>query len=175
VSRPPAATAIVIDRGELDLSPSGGLLSLSGTRGFSLVGGVTRSGGVAEAFEACVASDCAPGALIPLAAAWSGTDLPGSVTLDGTTYTQVGSLATSMTADVQFSGTLIAPPLTSRGFQTVTTPFTLRGQFVHAGSGGLLVAETFSGEGLARVSLASRSGTSGWSVGRVVYKLKHQP
>ena len=171
-NRPDTASAIVIDRGELDLSSTGGMLSLSGTRGFSLIGGVTRSGGVLAAFEACAASNCGAGAPIPLGAAWSSTDLPASVTLDGTTYTEVGNLATVTTAAVQFSGSLVAPPVTKHESQTATAAFTLVGQFVHA-EGGLLVTETFTGEGVARVWLVARQGGTGWSVERIVYKLKH--
>ena len=169
----PTASPIVIDRGDLDLSGTGGEMSLSGTRGFSLTAGVTRSGGVATAFDTCFASNCAPGALIPLAAGWSGSDLPGTATLDGITYSDLGSVATAAAGTVQFTGSLVAPPL-NRASQTATATFTLRGQFVHADPGGLLVTETFTGEGVARVWLASRQGDSGWSVERVVYKLKHQ-
>jgi hypothetical protein len=174
VGKLPTASLIVIDRGDLDVSGTGGGMSLYGTRGFSLTARVTRSGGVATAFDTCLASNCAPGALIPLAAGWSGSDLPGTATLDGITYTDLGSVATATAGTVQFTGSLVAPPLTNRASQTATATFTLRGQFVHADPGGLLVTETFTGEGVARVWLASRQGESGWSVERVVYKLKHQ-
>jgi hypothetical protein len=158
----------------LDLSPSGGALSLSGTRGFSFSGSVSRSGGIVDAFDACVAASCVPGAPIPLGAAWSGTDLPGSITLDGLTYTQVGSLSNSMAAGVEFNGAVLAPPLSDRGNQTAVAPFTLRGQFVHPDAAGLLVTETFTGAGIARVWLATRGDARGWSVERILYRLKHQ-
>jgi hypothetical protein len=116
----------VINRGDLDLSSSGGRIAVSGTRGFSLTAAVTRSGGILEAFDACLASNCDPGWTIPLEAAWSGTDLPATMTLDGKTYTQIGSLATATAAAVRFSGTVLAPPITNRGSQTVTAPFSVR-------------------------------------------------
>ena len=174
VGKSPTASPIVIGRGDLDLSGTGGEISLYGTRGFSLMAGVTRSGGVATAFDTCFTSNCTPGTLIPLVAGWSGSDLPGTATLEGITYADLGSVATATAATVQFTGSLIAPPLTNRASQTATATFTLRGQFVHAEPGGLLVTKTFTGEGVARVWLASRQGESGWSVERVVYKLKHQ-
>ena len=173
-SRPTTRDAIVIDRGELDLSPSGGALSLSGTRGFSFSGSVSRSGGIVDAFDACVAASCVPGAPISLRAAWSGTDLPGSITLDGLSYPQVGSLANSMAAAVEFSGAVLAPPLTDRGTLTAVAPFTLRGQFVHPDNAGLLVTELFTGAGVARVYLTNNGAGGGWSVERVVYRLRHQ-
>jgi hypothetical protein len=172
VSRSHADDRIVIDRGELDLSSVGGVIALHGTRGFSLSAGVGRGAGIAEAFDTCFAWNCAPGAPIPLGAAWSGNDLPATVTFDGTTYTGVGSLASLATAAVEFSGSLVAPPVPSRGSETATAAFTLTGQFVH-GTADLLVTETFTGEGVARVWLVNRQGGTGWSVERVVYKFKH--
>ena len=67
-----------------------------------------------------------------------GHRLPGTVTLDGTTYTVVGTLAAPTSIDVRFSGTIAAPPVKDRASRTATAPFTLRGQFVHADSGGLI-------------------------------------
>lgn len=165
------AARIVVNRGELDFSRNAGVLSLYGTRAFALTGHVSRSGGVIEAIETCVASNCEPGSSIPLGATWSGTDLPATVTLDGTTYTNVGSLATTAAADVRFSGTLVAPPLTKRASTTATAPFTLVGHFVHA-AGDQLVTETFTGEGSAKVWLVNRQDGPGWSIERVVYRFK---
>jgi hypothetical protein len=169
----PAASSIVIDRGELDLSSGGGRIAVSGTRGFSLTAGVSRSGGILQAFDTCFASNCDPGSTIPLEAAWSGTDLPATVTLNGTTYTQVGSFATVTAADLRFSGSLVAPAVTNRASQTATAPFVLTGQFVHADAGGQVVTETITGEGIAKVWLVNRDGGTGWSVGRVIYKFRH--
>ena len=74
---------IVINRGDLELSSSGGRIAVSGTRGFSLTAAVSRSAGIIEAFDSCFASNCDPGRTIPLDVAWSGTDLPATMTLDG--------------------------------------------------------------------------------------------
>ena len=162
---------IVVRRGELDFSRNLGVLSLYGTRGFALTAHVSRSGGVIDAIETCFASNCQPGSTIPLTAAWSGTDLPATVTQDGMTYANVGSVATATTADVRFSGSLVAPPLTKRGFATATAPFTLVGRFVHP-DGEQLVTDTFTGEGVAKIWLTNRQGATGWSVERVVYRFR---
>jgi hypothetical protein len=63
--------------------------------------------------------------------------------------------------------------LTKRAAATATAPFTLAGQFVHA-DGERLVTETFTGTGSAKVWLVHREGGTGWSVERVVYRLKQQ-
>jgi hypothetical protein len=107
------------------------------------------------------ASNCGLGSTIPLEAAWSGTDLPATVTLDGRMYTQVGSLATVTAADVRFSGSLVAPAVTNRVFQTATAPFALSGKFVHTGAGGQMVTDTFTVEGVAKVWLVKRDGGTG--------------
>ena len=175
VSAPATADApsrIIINRGELDFSRDAGALSLYGTaRAFALTGHVSRSGGVIDPIETCFASNCEPGSNIPLGATWSGTDLPATVTLDGITYANVGSLATATAADVRFSGSLVAPPLTKRGTATATAPFTLAGQFMRE-DGAVVVTETFTGEGSAKVWLVHRDGGTGWSVERVVYRFK---
>ena len=95
------------------------------------------------------------------------------MTLDGKTYTQVGSLATATAAAVRFSGSVLAPPMTERGSQTVTAPFSVRGKFVHEDGNGQLVTDTFTGEGVARVSLVKRESGTGWSVERVLYRFRH--
>ena len=174
VSAPVTADApsqIIINRGELDFSRDAGALSLFGTRAFALTGHVSRSGGVIDPIDTCFASNCEPGSTIPLGAAWSGTDLPATVTLDGTTYANVGSLATARAADVRFSGNLVAPPLTKRGTATAIAPFTLAGQFTREDA-GVVVTDTFTGEGSAKVWLVNRAGGTGWSVERVVYRFK---
>ena len=169
-----AEAAIVIERGELDLTSSGGTLRLEGTRGFSLTAGVARTGGIAYAFEACVISTCAEGAPISLAAAWSGVDLPATVTLDSATYASVGSVSETTTADVQFAGSLAAPPLSRRLSQTATAAFTLSGRFLRSDADGVVTAESFSGGGTARVWLTRAGEDAGWSVQRVLYQVKRR-
>ncbi len=53
----PTASPIVMDRGDLDLSGTGGM-SPYGTRRFSLAG-LNRNGNVATPFDTCFASNCA--------------------------------------------------------------------------------------------------------------------
>jgi hypothetical protein len=166
-----AGGAIVIERGELDLTASGGTLRLAGTRGFSLTARVTRGGGIAEAFESCLASPCAGGTPISLEAAWSGSDLPARVTLDGVTHADVGSVSQPTTAEVRVAGRAAAPPVSSRSSASVTADFVLSGSFVRM-EGDTAITETFTGGGTARVSLARIAGAGSWSVERVVYRIK---
>lgn len=169
--KPPDTGDIVIDRGELDFTAvlGGGEIRLVGNREFSLTGHVHRDGGIVEAVHACAASNCTPGTVIQLRALWSDTDLPSTVTLDGTTYTGVGGLMTS--ALVEFSGSVVAPPLTKRRLDQVTAPFTMSGRFSYPGG---VVA--FTGEGLVKVWLAQAQfpGSIGWEVERLLYRFKHR-
>ena len=169
--RTAAGGAIVIERGELDLTASGGTLRLTGTRGFSLTARVTRGGGIVDAFESCLAVQCSGGTPISLAAVWSGIDLPATVTLDGATYTDVGSAAQTATAEVRVAGTAAAAPVSARSSASVTADFALSGSFVRM-EGETAITETFTGGGTARVSLARIAAADGWSVERVLYRIK---
>jgi len=169
--KPPDTGPIVIQRGELDLGGgAGGIgqISLFGNRGFSLVAQVdVSSGNVAL----CHATPCAPGATTSLLAIWLGNDLRGTVTLDGVTYSNLGSQFVFGT--VQFDGSVVAPPLTRRGADQVRAPFTLTGEFVADNGGGNVLNVSFSGAGTATVDLAQIPGTSDWDVAHVLYRIKH--
>jgi hypothetical protein len=165
-----AAGPIVVDRGSLEYSGQRGIASLAGTRGFSLKATPAGAAGVVEAMDAC-ADGCAPSAAIPLRAFWSGSDLDAVVTLDGTSYEHVGSLATDTSASIEFVATAVAPPANRRGRADVTVPFSFNGQFTHFDAAGAAVNEAIQGAGSVRVSLAW-SGTS-WSVESLAYRFKH--
>lgn len=162
--------AIVVDRGELAFEGTAGTLRLFGSRGFSLIAGVSVGGGVPEPYVACFNSNCAPGQRIPLGASWSGTDLLATVTLDGNTYTDVGAADSLTGADVTFTGEVVAPPLTKRGSEIVRATFSVLGHFAHDGT-----IEEFKGTGIVKIWLDHTAGSTGWRVPRLLYQLKHQP
>lgn len=164
--KPPADGPIAVHRGELDLSGRTGTLSLLGNRGFSLTGTVSVVGGNVPQ---CTLG-CQPGGSIPLLALWVGSDLSATVTLDGATYS-IGS-ATGPFGTVQFDGSAVAPPFTSRGLAKVKAPFMLTGEFVRDEGDGLLVRAPFTGEGVATVWLSQIPGGSSWWVDRVLYSVK---
>jgi len=166
-----ATNAIVVDRGEFDYAGNSGVLTLYGSRGFSLAARVSGTSGVMLAVDAC-ATSCPAGAVIPLTASWSGNDLPAVVTLEGVTYTDVGSLSGLTSATVQFAGIAVTPPMGRPGRAVVTTPFTLTGEFIHADGDDGVVSDTLRGEGVAKVALVL--GRGGWTVESVTYKFKHE-
>jgi hypothetical protein len=173
-ARPISADPVVIDRGQLDVSAEGGELTLYGTRGFSLTAPVTRSSGIVAALDTCFASNCVPGAEIALLAQWSGNDLPATVTLDGVTYSQVGSLTDATSGLIQFTGVAAAPPLGTQDVDAVKAPFTVTGAFTHEVDGEL-VTVPFAGEGVVKVWLVHQPSGIGWSVQRLLYRVKHEP
>jgi hypothetical protein len=171
-SKPDASAAIVIDKGELDFDVrANGQLYIEGNRGFSLSAIVSKNGGIFTPYTACQASNCTPGTPIGLAAFWVGNDLIATVTLDGTTYTGVGLLSVHAHAEIQFLGRAVAPPLTRRGEDVITAPFTMTGKF-HA-QNGVSVNEEFSGAGVAKLWLVHHPSGNGWFVERVLYRFKH--
>ena len=170
-AKPSADEDVVIERGELDINHQSGRISIEGSREFSLTAGVSPLGGVVQAFVSCASSNCGPGTSIPMNAVWSGNDLVAVVTLDGSTYS-VGSASRPSSALVQFSGNVVAPELTKRGFDQVTAPFSMTGRLTST-EYGTLISETFTGEGVVKVWFAQTPAGTGWSVTRLLYRFKH--
>jgi hypothetical protein len=170
-SRKPAGDGpIVIKHGELDFfGHLGGEVRLKDQhRGFSLIAFGTRTGGIVRI--GCLAAPCAPGDVFPLNASWSDTDFHATVTLDGTTYTELGHLSGMHgTARISFNGSAVAPPVNKRGSAKVTAPFTM--------DGGFRVPDhpfmPYSGAGVATIWLEAWG--TGWLVTRVLYEFRNQP
>ena len=171
VAKPSAEDTVVIERGELDIDHLTGQISIEGNREFSLIATVSPQAGAVQAFISCAYSNCTPGTSIPLNATWSGSDLVAVVTLDGITY-PVGTVSRPSSALVQFSGTVVAPALTKRGFDQVTAPFSMTGRLTST-EYGRSISETFTGEGVVKVWFARSSAGTGWSVTRLLYRFKH--
>ncbi len=78
--------------------------------------------------------DCLPGAILDLEAHFSGMDLPGTATLDGQTFTNVGSLTSSSGMWATWSGGMPIP----HGFEggTLMAPFAFVGFFQFNGPNG---------------------------------------
>jgi regulation of enolase protein 1 (concanavalin A-like superfamily) len=164
------AQTINITSGYLDMNPDAGPLQLGGDRGFSMASGVDVSGGIFNP-QLCNMNPvhCVPGGTIDLHAHWLGNDLNGFVTLDGTTFSDVGSLSSVNQMSVDFYGTATLPP--GAPSATVTAPFTLTGYFTKNAPAGPSTTETLRGTGTATLFL--RLGNSGlpnsWYISRVLY------
>jgi hypothetical protein len=106
-----------------DGSPS---ITLSGG-GFTFAGTGFLTGGVFAPWNDCLVPNCVPGTTIDLHAFWLGSDLPGTATVDGRTFQNVGSLATDASLLAEWIGSVLIPTDFTGG--TLTAPFSFSGQF----------------------------------------------
>lgn len=149
----------------LDMNPDPGSLRLEGDRGFTFNGQVATFGGVFVPAQVCrfYGGACGPGDTVSLRGYWSGLDAPGTATLDGVTYTRVGSGDSSIV--VEFEGSFVLPPLADSA--SVVAPFRFDGTFHHPGG-----SETLTGTGSATVWLERDANVAGrWRLTRVLYQL----
>ena len=118
-----AAKTIKITQGTLALqSLIGGTVVLKGSHGFSFDGRVIS--GLDPSTFCSVFDPCQPGATVPFMATWVGTDIPGTVRLQGDEFA-VGS-ADSASMYIELTGSFVAPAhLTDAA--SVTVPFAASG------------------------------------------------
>jgi PEP-CTERM motif len=120
VSSPARADKVALTGGVLDLdvgADAPGPVQLTGDRGFTFNGflyGVVFGLG----------DPLPPGTAVTLQIGGSGFDLPGTATLDGTTYTDVGGAHSDTSASLLFSTTAMLPAVLSAP-TAVTAPFLL--------------------------------------------------
>ena len=102
--RPAGADQILVTGGSLQMGSSTGTVSIQGDRGFTLAATVGVSDSFFAPWSQCLLP-CAPGTNVSLDATFVGSSLHGAtVTLDGLTYTNVGSAASSDSAALFFTG-----------------------------------------------------------------------
>lgn len=109
--------------GSVRIAVSGDGFTFSGTGG-------AATGGIFQPLIECGVPECRAGTAIDLKALWSDTDLPGSATYQGETFSHVGSASSgidtsSMTVD--WTGTLTLPADFAGG--TATAPLLFNGTF----------------------------------------------
>lgn len=129
---PARAETIIITSGVFDwvrTPATAGSLTLAG-EGFTFSGNTLFGNFVPE--RQCLVPECFGGTTVDLQSRWIGGDLPGTATLYGTTYTNVGSTASPTALDAQFSGSLVIPTSFTGG--VVTAPFSFVGTFSYAGA-----------------------------------------
>jgi hypothetical protein len=153
------AEPIQITGGSLQLAAASvgasGTLSLVGNeRGFTLLANVGTSEGIFQPWQQCQAApNCVPAATVDLHAYWVGLGSVATVTLDGLTFTNVGSLASDDSAVLEFTGAAVAPEF-GAGAASLVAPFDFEGRFVRSmGSGA-----TLSGHGIATLFLTQSFG-----------------
>jgi PEP-CTERM motif len=127
--RPAVADEILVTGGSLQMGSSTGAVSLQGDRGFTLAATVDVFDSVFAPWIQCFVS-CPAGTNVSLNATFLASSLHGAtVTLDGLTYTNVGSAASSDTASLFFTGGPVVLPLANQDLVTLTAPFLLTGSF----------------------------------------------
>jgi hypothetical protein len=178
MDHPRAAGTIQLAGGVLDMSP--GPLSLQDSsysgRRFTFQSHASRSSGLWGP-DRCNGdpAHCRPGDVLDLLFSVGGNDLPGTATLDGVTYSHVGSIDSPNQMNVQFTGSTVLPPMAASA--TITASFNLTGTFTHTQSGSSSIAqEDLTGRGTATISLVPDQGTpASWFVAHVRYTLSWLP
>jgi PEP-CTERM motif-containing protein len=173
-----SAEPIQITSGALNMGQLAGTMNLAGDRGFTLTAGVDVIESNFQPWVKCTGSPCGPGTVIPLTAVFVGGGFfGGTVTLDGETFSNIGSASSLSSASLQFSGSVVAPEL-SGSLATVSAPFLMQGTFSHpAGVGLPSIVEMLFGQGTASVTLGRVGGGSTgfpdtWAYRAAVYEFQ---
>jgi hypothetical protein len=152
-----AATTIKITQGTLALeSLRPGTVALRGSHGFRFDGYVQ---GGDEPSNACGPfNPCFPGASVPFRAAWLGTDIPGTVRIQGDEF-RVGS-GDASSLYIELSGSFVAPAhLTDTA--SVTVPFTAVGSVAQ---GYPFPPFQLIGDGTVTFTLQWQTWIDGWAI-----------
>lgn len=152
-----AAKTIKITQGTLAVqSLVAGSVLLRGSHGFSFDGRVTS--GLEPSTFCSVFDPCQPGATVPFMATWVGTDIPGTVRLQGDEF-PVGS-ADSGSMYIELAGSFVAPAhLTDTA--SVTVPFTSSGLLSR---GYPFPAVPLTGSGEVTFRLEWQTAIGGWGI-----------
>jgi len=128
-------------------------IDMAGTQGFTLRGTPRSLDGRLDPFGQC--GGCAPGVSIDLDTVFGGLAFQGTsvATLKGVEFTDIGSLeeGKSVSAEIEFTGTAIAPPWANGAHATISAPFAFNGLFITTPF--LPGATLLTGSGIATLSL----------------------
>jgi PEP-CTERM motif len=152
-SAPLRADPIALTGGVLDLvvttgGTGGGLVRVTGDRGFTFIAGMNGF------FAPPVGNPMVPGTSIALEGRANGLDLTGSATLDGVTYTGVGGLDSAAQASLRFTTSPATLPSLLNPPSEITAPFRLDLIFTPDG----LVNHSLRGTGMATIFLDEDRG-----------------
>jgi hypothetical protein len=123
-----SADPIQITSGALDWRATGPAIEVTmAGEGFTFAGRTNRVEGIFGPIEQCGLPDCGAGTTVDLHSYFSGSALSGTATLDGTTYTRVGSLTGTSSVEARWTGSLVIPEGFTGG--TLFAPFQFLGDF----------------------------------------------
>ena len=122
-----AADTIKITQGTLAIDTGlPGTVTLQGSHGFRFDGRVSTSG-LLPSYYCGPSNPCQPGATVAFTATWVGSDIPGTVRLQGDEFA-AGSGDTATNMYIELTGSFVAPAhLTDTA--SVTVPFAATGLF----------------------------------------------
>jgi PEP-CTERM motif len=168
VTSPARADKLALTGGTLDLDVSvnaTGPVQLTGDRGFSFTGFMHGTGGLGDPLP--------PGTAVTLQIGAVGLDLPGTATLDGTTYTDVGGASSDSSARLRFSTTVLLPAVVDAP-ATIIAPFALDFILFVGGTGQ---GTPFFGTGTARIFLDQNLGLGvpSWGVTGIRADVSNSP
>lgn len=170
---PARAETIQITSGALDWNITApNTVTLNG-QGFTFEGfAASPAGGIFQPWSLCNQShSCVAGASVDLMARFQGNDLPGTATLNGVTYTNVGSLDGDSRLDTIWTGTLVIPSGFTGG--TVTAPFGFTGAFSVDQTSGAITVTNLVGGGTATLTFAPfADGSSSFLVTDATYEFE---
>ena len=151
------ADTIKINQGTLAFQTLvSGRASLRGSHGFRFDGSVTSTLGPSVACS--IFDPCQPGTTAPVALNWNGTDISGTVRLQGEEF-PVGSLIADALS-IDLTASFVSPPhLTDTA--SVTVPFTFAGLLLRIDGSPTL---HLTGRGDVTFTLTWQSPTPGWGV-----------
>ena len=125
-----AAEPIQLTTGSLDWhSGSTAIFINLGSDEFTFWGAGSLAGGIFSPWNQCSVPECVGGTAVDLTSYWSGSDLPGTATYRGETFTAVGSANANSSLEAQWTGTAIIPADFAGG--VVTAPFSFSGNFYY--------------------------------------------
>ena len=153
---------------------SGGLpngpVNLTGSQGFSLVGTVAPSAGLAGLFGQCNVPECTPGTRIDYGLTLTGASglLSGTMTIEGDSYALSSSVTAIADVFLQLDGSVLAPEM-GPPQTTVSAPFWLSGRaFALTPLGEIAHDNLLFGRGMATVTLvpypANQDFSPSWMV-----------
>jgi hypothetical protein len=146
----------IFERGE------GGILDISGNRGFRLEAGALTSGRFDAVDQCRFTPECPEGTVLELGGVWIGLDLPGTARFRGKTYGDLGGFDSPNSAGIEFFGKFTMPPI-GDGPVSISVPFTFAGTFLYGDAQGSQTA-LLSGGGEVTLFLEPFPGENSWQV-----------
>ena len=147
---------------------SAGPISIAGNRGFSIEGSVDAAQSRVDPLHLECWDRCLPGSTISVGAAFFGSAVIGTATLDGSHYDLTGGVDDPAAAGLEFVGSLTVPALTASAI-LVTAPFHMMDSAFSTPSG----TATLRGGGMASLTLSPARPLTGVPDGWVANRIRY--